>query len=245
MDKETAIMGIQDPSFLDIEKELGAGKRLPLSSMRKIISNLRFFPKTHDFFGYYEKSIKNTVDGAKMLCQMVAKKEKRQELSTELKECEHRGDKITHEVIDLLRETFLTPFDRHDMYTLIVKLDDILDIIYYIGNRMTRYNIDEMPKEVGTMADIVMRATQELSNALTGLSNMKYSQKVLDRCVEINSLENEADEQVNHVIKDLFSGKWEAMDVIKIKEIVENLEACADKCEDVANIIEGIILKHA
>ena len=217
----------------------------PLPTMRKLISSLRLFPKTHDFFGYFEKSIDNTEKGAKILCQMIAKKEKRSELVLELKECEHSGDKITHEVIDLLRETFLTPFDRHDMYTLAVKLDDVLDIIYYIGNRMTRYNIDEMPGEVAQMADIVMRATKELSKAVNGLSNMKNSQKVLDRCVEINSLENEADEQTNHVIEELFSGKWDAMDVIKIKELVENLEACADKCEDVANIIEGIILKHS
>lgn len=217
----------------------------PLPTMRKLISSLRFFPKTHDFFGYFEKSIQNTVDGAKTLCTMIADKERRAELAIELKECEHRGDKITHEVIDLLRETFLTPFDRGDMYTLMVKLDDILDIIWYVGNRMTRYNVERMPKEVAKMANIVMRSSQELSKAVAGLSNMKNSQKVLNHCVEINRLENEADEEVNHVIEELFSGAWNPMDVIKLKELVENLEACADKCEDVANVIEGIILKHA
>lgn len=213
--------------------------------MRKMISNLRFFPKTHDFFGYYERSIQNTVAGAELLCQMVNSKDKRPARLTALKDLEHKGDQITHEVIDLLRGTFLTPFDRNDMYTLIVKLDDILNIIYYIGNRMTRYNVDEMPREVSLMANVVLQATQELAEALVSLSDMKHSQRVLDRCIKINSLENEADEKVNHVIEELFSGKWNALDVIKIKDIVENLEACADKCEDVANIIEGIILKHA
>lgn len=219
--------------------------KTPLPTMRKLISSLRLFPKTHDFFGYFERSIKNTVEGARILCRMIDKKDERIPLLKQLVDREHDGDKITHEVINLLRETFLTPFDRHDMYTLIVKLDDILDIIYFIGNRMTRYNIIEMPHEVNKLADIVLKASEELANALDCLDNMKNCQKVLDRCVEINSLENEADEQVNHVIEEIFSGKWDAMDVIKIKELVENLETCADKCEDVANIIEGIILKHA
>lgn len=217
----------------------------PLPTMRKIIANLRFFPKTHDFFGYFEKSIKNTVEGVKILQKIVLNREKRLELVAELKDREHAGDKITHEVIDLLRETFLTPFDRHDMYTLAVKLDDILDIIYYIGNRMTRYNIEKMPKEVSKMTDIILCASEELAKAVAGLRNMKNSRKVLDHCVEINSLENEADDQMNHVIEELFSGEWGAMEVIKVKEMVENLEMCADKCEDVANIIEGIILKHS
>lgn len=215
------------------------------STMRKLISNLRFFPKTHDFFGYFEKSIMNTVAGAQMLCRMIDKKEERHKLLEQLKEHEHTGDKITHEVIDLLRETFLTPFDRSDMYLLTVKLDDILDIIFYIGNRMTRYNINEMPKEVTKLAKILLKSTEELSRALADLSNPKHTQKVLDHCVEINRLENEADEQVNHVVEELFGGGWEALDIIKIKELVENLEAAADKCEDVSNIIEGIILKHS
>lgn len=212
--------------------------------MRKIISSLRFFPKTHDFFGYFENSIKNTVLGAKTLCQMIENKDKRIDMLAELKEYEHANDKITHEVIDLLRQTFLTPFDRHDMYTLIVKLDDILDIIFYIGNRLTRYNVTETPSEITKLADIVKRSTEELSKALTGLKNLKNSQKILNHCIEINSLENEADEQVNCVVEELFSGRWDAIEVIKLKEIVENLEMAADKCEDVANIIEGIILKH-
>jgi len=213
--------------------------------MRKLISSLRFFPKTHDFFGYFQRSIKNTVEGVETLQKMIDKKEDRPRLLEQLKDCEHVGDKLTHEVIDLLRETFLTPFDRSDMHMLIVKLDDILDIVYYIGNRMTRYNIDRMPKEVTRLAHILTKSTEEISKALVDLSNPKNMQNVLDRCVEINRLENEADEQVNHVIEELFGGKWDAIDIIKIKELVENLEAAADKCEDVSNIIEGIILKHS
>lgn len=219
-------------------------KKQPLPNMRKFISGLRLFPKTHDFFSYFEKSANNTVHGAKLLCKMIANKEERVESSKELKDIEHAGDKITHEVIDLLRQTFLTPFDRSDMYMLIVKLDDILDIVNFIGNRMTRYNIEEMPKEVPLLANAVLKSAEELSKAMGGLRNLKNSQKVLDHCIEINRLENEADEFVNTAIEELFSNNWDPIQIIKLKEIVENLEAAADKCEDVANIIEGIILKH-
>lgn len=213
--------------------------------MRNLISKLRFFPKTHDFFGYFERSIENIVKAAKLLCRMISNKDDRPELSKQMKDLEHVGDKITHEVIDLLRQTFLTPFDRHDMYTLAVALDDILDIIDYVGNRLTRYNVSEMPGEVSQLAHIVSRATEELSKALAALKNLKNSQKVLEHCIEVNRLENEADDMVNLIIEDLFGNKWEPIQVIKIKELAENLETAADKCEDVANVIEGIILKHA
>lgn len=216
----------------------------PLASIRSFISRLRLFPKTHDFFGYFEKSSLNIVDGAKLLCRMIANKEERPELVRQLKDYEHVGDKITHDVIDLLHQTFLTPFDRSDIHTLVVKMDDILDIIYYIGNRLTRYRVSEMPNEVLELAKIVLRSTEEISKAVSGMKNLKNMQKVLNHCIEVNSLENEADEKTNAVIEKLFGNGWETLQVIKIKELIENLEAAADKCEDVANIIENILLKH-
>lgn len=217
----------------------------PLSSVRNFISNLRFFPKTHDFFGYFEKSSHNIVAGAKLLCRMIENKDDRPELVKELKDYEHVGDKITHDVIDLLHQTFLTPFDRGDIHKLVVEMDDILDIIYYVGNRLTRYNVSEMPKEVLELAKIVLRSSEEISSAVGGMKDLKNMQKVLHHCIEINSLENEADEIVNTVIEELFGNNWEPLQIIKIKELVENLETTADKCEDVANTIENILLKHA
>lgn len=218
----------------------------PLPVMRKLISNLRLFPKTHDFFSYFEKSISFTVEGAKLLQKCIADSgPNRAELAKQIKDIEHECDKVTHEVIDLLRSTFLTPFDRSDMYLLIVKLDDVMDIINFVGNRVSRYHIKKMPEEMPRLAGVVLRATEELAKAIPCLANMKNSQKILNHCIEINRLENEADEQINNVIEVLFNDNFDALQVIMIKEIVENLEVAADKCEDVANIIEGIILKHS
>lgn len=219
--------------------------RTPLESLRKLISKVRLFPKTHNFFEYFEKESANILVGAKILCRMIAHKEERPELVKELKECEHVGDKLTHEVIDLLHQTFITPFDRSDIHTLVVKMDDILDIIDFIGNRLTVYNITEMPDEIGQLAEIVFLSTKELSKAMAGLERLKDTQRVLNHCIEVNRLENEADEKTNNVIEKLFNNNWEAIQIIKLKELVENLEAAEDKCEDVANIIENIILKNA
>ncbi len=217
----------------------------PLGAIRRLISKIRFFPKTHDFFSYFEKSSKNILDGTKLLRRMIANKDEREELVKQLKDYEHVGDKITHDVVDLLHQTFLTPFDRSDIHTLVVKMDDILDIVYYIGKRLTIYNISEMPDEVAQLAEIVNRSAEEIAKAIAGLESLKNVKKVLNHCIEVNRLENEADEKMVVVIENLFRNDWDAIEVIKLKEIVENLEAAEDKCEDVANIIENIILKHA
>lgn len=218
--------------------------KLPLSGLRKFISGVRLFPKSHDFFHYFQLSAENIVDGTGLLCRMIANREGRHELLCELKEIEQKGDHLTHEVIDLLHKTFLTPFDRSDIYTLIVKMDDVLDFAYFVGNRMTRYDVREMPEEVPQLADIVHKGALAIKEAILKLKDMKNSQNVLKYCIEINRLENEADEKMNHAIENLFKNDWDPYEVIKLKEILENLEGCADVCEDVANSIESIILRN-
>lgn len=220
-------------------------KKPPLSAVRRIISSLRLFPKTPDFFNYFERSSENIVRGTALLCRMVRSRDERHALVEELKDIEHVGDHITHDVIDLLHTTFLTPFDRMDIHALVVKMDDILDIAYYVGNRMTRYNITEMPGELGDLAEILHSSSVEINKAMPHLRHMKNSPKILSHCIEINRLENDADEKVNAVIESLFTNGYSPYDLIKIKELVENLEAAADKCEDVANLMEGIILRNA
>lgn len=220
-------------------------RKAPLKFVRNLILNLRIFPKTPDFFAYFEKSSENTVSGTRLLCQMVRQKDERHSLLELLKEYEHIGDHITHDVIDLLHHTFLTPFDRMDIHTLIVKMDDILDITYYVGNRMTRYGVVEMTDELGQLADIVYKASVELSKAIPYLRHLKNSSKILRHCVEINRLENEADDIINVVMEKLFRDDYDPYQLIKVKELAENLETAADKCEDVANLLEGIILRNA
>lgn len=220
-------------------------KEPPFAPLRKMIERLRLFPQTHDFFSYFEKSSENVTRGARLLCTMIAKPEDRHSLVIQLKDLEHVGDRITYEVIDLVRETFLTPIDRTDIHMLAVRLDDVLDLVYYTGNRMTRYNVDRMPQQMSQLAELVCQSSIAVSKAINGLREMKKVQNILDHCGEVNRLEKVADEATNAAIEELFNGNWDPFQVIKLKELIEHLEAAVDKCEDVANIVEGIILKSA
>lgn len=217
----------------------------PLSGLRRMISGLRLFPKTHDFFIHFDQLGDTISAGARLLCRMIADKGKRVDLLKELKECEHEGDRITHGVVNLVRETFLTPFDRSDMHRLVVRMDDILDNIYHIGNRLTRYDVDSIPAELVQLSDLVQASAAEVALAVKGLSQPKKFHDVLKHCVEIKSYEKKADKVLNVAIELIFSTGLDAFQLIKIKELAEKLEAATDQCKDVANIIEGIILKHA
>lgn len=219
-------------------------RKLQLGGIRRAISNLRLFPKNHDFFSYYQRSGETIVLGVKLLCRMIKNKDERHELLSQLKGYENTCDTITHEVIDILHSTFLTPFDRGDMHTLIVKMDDILDFAYYVGNRLTRYDVKETPEELSKLAEILCMASEECAVAVMELKNISNSEKILNRCIAIKGFENEADETMNKAIERIFHSGWDPLEVIKVKELMENLESAADKCEDVANIIESIILKH-
>jgi len=217
----------------------------PLRSLRQIISGLRFFPKTHDFFIHFDQLAANISAGSKLLCQMIAQKERRVELLKELKDCEHKGDRVTHETINLVRETFLTPFDRSDMHNLIVRMDDILDNVYHIGNRLTRYDVDAIPSELVELADLVSASADQVVLAVKDLSHPKKFHDVLKHCIQIKSLEKKADLVLNAAIELIFNNGFDAFQLIKLKELGEKLEAATDQCKNVANIIEGIILKHA
>lgn len=229
----------------DARKCERGGKEKPhLGAVRKAISGLRLFPKNHDFIGLYQRSSENIVRGTKLLARMLASKPERPELLGKLKEYELIGDEITYEVIDLLHHTFLTPFDRSDMHTLIVKMDDVLDFAYYVGNRLTRYDVQQTSQEMLDLADIICRASQEIVTAVEDLRDLKNSKRILGSCKRISELENEADEKMNTSLEMIFKSGWDPLEIMKVKELLEHLEGAVDKCEDVANIIEGIILRH-
>lgn len=226
-------------------EKASAVPQTPLSALRRFISRLRLFPKTPNFFTYFERSGENIVEGTRLLCKMMEGKQVCMGLLEQLKGYEHTGDQITHDVINLLHQTFLTPFDRLDIHTLAVKMDDVLDIAYYVGNRMARYEVAHVPQEMIELAEILCRATEEIAQAVHLLKDMRNSQVIIGHCRAVKRLEYEADEKVNIVIEKIFRDNSDPRELIKIKELVENLEAAADKCEDVANIIEQIILRNA
>ncbi len=217
----------------------------PLGSVRRVISKLRLFPKNHDFFGYFRQSSDNIVAGTEFLCKLIAEQGDKAPYLERMKDYERAGDKITREVVNLLHQTFLTPLDRSDMHNLIVTMDDIMDLTHFVGSRMVLYGVTEMPKEMLELAQILHRCSKEIALAVGDLENLNKSHAIHQHCLAVNQLEKEADEQVSQAIGGLFTKNWDPYEVIKLKELLENLEYAVDTCQDVAHLVEAIVIRNA
>jgi predicted phosphate transport protein (TIGR00153 family) len=151
---------------------------------------------------------------------------------------------ITHHCVEALHKTFITPIERGDIHNLITRMDDVMDYVEAAAERVALYELDEMTEEIKQMADVLVRSALEVEQALRGLRDMKDAGAVLKKCIDINRLENEADAILRSAVARLFKEK-DPISVIKWKEVYENIENATDRCEDVANIIEGVVLEHA
>jgi len=206
---------------------------------------MRLFPKTEDFFIHFRKSAENLVE-ATLYLESVLSQGSITEISLKrLEEMEHAGDRITHDTMERLNSTFITPFDREDIHLLVSRLDDVMDFIYAASIAMALYKVDPIPGAIRDMAKVLVKLASEIQRALARLSDMKRPEMILAICIEINRLENEADNIHRQALANLFENEKDAITIIKIKEILEDLETATDKCEDVANVIEGIVLKNA
>ncbi len=202
------------------------------------------FPKTTLFFDLFERSANNVLEGARLMEAFVAETPLKPESLKKIEDAEHVGDQITHDTFETLNKTFITPFDREDIHALISKLDDILDLIYGAANRMMLFKVIPSANMKAVIA-ILTHAVEETAKAVLRLRNMKKPEMILAQCIEINRLENEADDVLRKGISELFDSEKDAISIIKQKEILETLEHATDRCEDVANVIESIILKNA
>jgi len=215
------------------------------TKIANILSKLSPFPKKRDFFGFFQRSSETAVASAATLRQMIANEKERETLLKILDDQEHIGDKITHEVIELLHRTFLTPIDREDIHRLVNKLDDVTDSIHATGNRLSLYRITKMPSGIDQLADTLVRSTEELSRTVTALRNLNNIKAVQAGCIAIADLENQADEIFNGVLKEIFHTDYPPQQIIQVKELLENLERTTDCCKDVAVVVQGIVLKHS
>jgi predicted phosphate transport protein (TIGR00153 family) len=207
----------------------------------------RFLPKNVSFFDFFEQHALKTVEGAKEFLELahggsdvhVIAKAKR------IKEIEHETDVITHHCVEALHKTFVTPIERDDIYRLITKMDDIMDYVEAAADRIALYELYDPTPEVRELGDVLLRATEEVERALRGLRHLEYSDGIIRHCIDINRLENEADTILRAAVAKLFKEEKDPIQIIKVKEIYENLEDATDSCEDVANIIEGVVLENA
>lgn len=204
---------------------------------------VRLIPKDQKFFDMFAEMASNLGDGARLLQQTLENFNNIDARVQQLKDIEHRGDEMTHNILTKLNSTFITPFDREDIYRLASSLDDVLDFVYAAGVRLVMYKISSAPEAASLLAGIIVKQADQLTNALAQLE--KKQEKVLENCVEINRLENEADSVARAAIAVLFEKEKDPISLIKLKELYEVLETATDKAEDAANVLEGVVLKSA
>ena len=197
------------------------------------------------FYEAFERHAAQIVTAGKLLSELVRQPERAAELAKAIHDVENAGDIITHETIARLHKTWITPIDRADIHSLISALDDVLDLIEAASERVALYEVKELPEFVVTLADSLELATQAVDKAIKLLPQVKQPKEMLDVCIEINRLENQADKAYRHGLATLFNGGYNAIDVMKWRDIIDNLESATDKCEDVANILEGIVLEYS
>jgi predicted phosphate transport protein (TIGR00153 family) len=205
----------------------------------------RFLPREEDFFSLFERHAALTVEGAVQFAKLVSGGQNVKALAARIKEIEHETDVITHTCVERLHTVFITPIDRDDIHRLITRMDDVMDFVESASERIALYELREMTPEVRELADVLVRATETVVTAIGGLRDLKKTQVILDACIEVNRLENEGDEILRNAVATLFREATDPLLVMKWKEVYEALENATDRCEDVANIIEGVVLEHA
>lgn len=203
---------------------------------------VRLVPRDTKFYDLFEEMAKNVVDGAKLLHAILSDFQNVEARVQQLNDIEHKGDDLTHSVLVKLHQTFITPFDREDIHELATKIDDVLDFLHAAAERLVMYKITTAPSQAADLAAVIVRQSEEIHKAVLKLDK---HEAVLEHCVEINRLENEADRLARTALAGIFDREKDPISLIKQKELIEVLETATDKAEDAANILESVVLKSA
>lgn len=199
-------------------------------------------PRDNAFYELFTAAAANVREGVQVLTEGLAVDADRVAIAERLSDIEHQGDEHTHTIIRRVNSTFVTPFDREDIYRLAAGLDDVLDDIEATMNFVVLYQVGELPGEIGALADVVGRAADLTAQAMPDL---RHPEDLREYWIEVNRLENEGDRVYRRLLADVFSGTYDALTVHKLKDIIETLESAMDGLETVANIIEQIALKES
>ena len=203
-----------------------------------------FIPREEVFFPLFEESASNMVKAAQCLKELVDNWQDVAQKINEITELEHQGDTITHKIMAQLHRTFVTPFDREDIAQLAHTLDDVTDFIHAASDAMLLYKVDSPSQRAKELADIIVQGAVEIEKAMPQLRHRSELKRILERCVELNRLENAADRVYRSALVELFSDTKDTARVIQWREIYQHMENATDRCEDVANVLEGVAIKH-
>jgi len=202
----------------------------------------RIIPREEAFFAMFKKAAQNALDGAEVLKELLDTFDDVKGKARKIQEIEHKGDTLTHDIVKKLNTTFITPIDREDILALASSIDDVIDLIHGAAYRIALYKLAESTPQAKELGFLILKATRELHRGITRLSTKMEG--VFEHCVEVNSLENEADRVSRDAIAHLFDQEKDPIFILKWKEIYETLETATDRCEDAANVLEGIALKN-
>lgn len=203
---------------------------------------LRLTPRETSYYDMFADSANNLVTGVRLLVDLVSDGADREGIAEKMRACEHTGDEFTHAIMRRLNESFITPFDRDDIYRLASNLDDVLDLMEASVDLVVLYELDELPGGIVKQVEVLERAAELTADAMPRLRSMRDLQ---DYWIEINRLENQADQTYRRLLAHLFGGDYDALTVLKLKEIVDQLEGAADAFEHVANTVESIAVKES
>jgi len=204
-----------------------------------------FMPKEKKFAVLFEQSAHNAVKIAHQLKDMVCTWENIEERLGIITDLEHEGDAATHQIMAELHRSFITPFDREDIALLAHSLDEVTDFIHSSADMMILYKVGQPTERARQLADIIVQTTTEVEKAVSEIHPHLKREELLKRCMEINRLENEGDSVYRAALADLFSDSTDTASLIKWREIYEHMETAIDRCEDIANLLEGVALKYA
>ena len=203
---------------------------------------LRFRPVDTSFYDLFTVQAQHLVGGASLLAEMLAEGADRDDVARRMREAEHQADETTHEIVKKVNSTFVTPFDREDIYSLASGLDDVMDLMDEVVDMILLYEVRILPAELSTQVEVLQRCAELTAAAMPSLESMG---SLDEYWIEVNRLENTGDKSYRRILANLFSGEHEALEVLKLKDIVESLEGAIDAFEKVANIVEQIAVKES
>lgn len=202
-------------------------------------------PREDSFFVQFDALASCQVDVSQTFIDMLSHYDDAPAKERRIRDIEHRADEISHHAIEMLHKTFITPFDRDQILKLVSRMDDVVDLVDSVARRMTLYGVTAPTRDLMEMGLVLQKACIEMQKAVRGLRNLKNPSEIQNACIEINKLENDGDALRDAVVAKLFRDGDDAIEVFKWKEIYEDVETAIDRCEDVANIIEGVVMENA
>ena len=205
----------------------------------------RLMPRESNFFELFNSHADRIVEGARELAAMMTNFTALEAHARRIDDFERAADKITHEAITLLHKTFITPFDREQIHGLITRMDDILDLMQDVAESVVLFDLQHVTPEAKQLAEICQMCCERVKSAVSMLTNIKHPEAILKTCEEIDRLESDADRVMRDAMSKLFRNEPDVKQLIKLRSIYELLETITDRCEDVANIIEGIVLENS